>query len=168
MIFSIIPAGIGYGIEECIMSSPSILHVRTMLSKRTFSREKFEIDEIARQVGTDQPCKTAPCMIDIPATIRREALVAGGILGKFGELEDSQDTAPRVAAVPFVRLVQPYLCTYMYPLTLCTAAALPMMSYEVEVPPVVHGTWNTMCDDRDMCQEEGEKDRLAPRSDVPA
>lgn len=84
MIFSIIPAGIGYGIEECIMSSPSILHVRTMLSKRTFSREKFEIDEIARQVGTDQPCKTAPCMIDIPATIRREALVAGSILGKFG------------------------------------------------------------------------------------
>lgn len=56
-----------------------------MLSRRTFSREKFEIDEIARQVGTDQPCKTAPCMIDIPATIRREALVAGSILGhKFG------------------------------------------------------------------------------------
>lgn len=76
MVFSIIPAGIGYGIEECIMSSPSILHVRTMLSRRTFSREKFEIDEIARQVGTDQPCKTAPCMIDIPATIRREALEA--------------------------------------------------------------------------------------------
>lgn len=47
----------------------------------------------------------------------------------------------------------------MYPLTLCTAAALPMMSYEVEVPPVVHGTWNTMCDDRDMCQEEGEEGR---------
>lgn len=84
MIFSIIPAGIGYGIEECTMSSPSILHVRTMLSRSAFSREKFEIDEIARQVGTDQPCKTAPCMIDIPATIRREALVAGSILGKFG------------------------------------------------------------------------------------
>lgn len=152
------------------MSSPSILHVRTMLSRRTFSREKFEIDEIARQVGTDQPCKTAPCMIDIPATIRREVLKHWLLEAFWVSLGIGRQSrhCPSCCRCTIRPSSTTYLCTYMYPFTLCTAAALPMMSYEVEVPPVVHGTWNTMCDDRDMCQEEGEKDRLAPRSDVPA